>query len=136
MRLRPILIAFAASPLVSSGAVGAALQPLAGTAWSVVKVQGVTAPAGATLSFEEERVTGHSGCNAFWAPVDYSNPPAIDIGAPQSKRFFCTGAMSFERAYLAALETVESFAIEGDTLKMMMHDGDVFLELQAKTSGD
>lgn len=136
MRFLTILIAFAAAPLVSSGAVGVALQPLAGTAWSVVKVQGVAAPAGATLAFEEERITGHSGCNAFWAPVDYSNPPAIDIGAPQSKRFYCTGAMSFERAYLAALETVESFAIEGDTLKMMMHDGDVFLELQAKTSGD
>ncbi|MCU0955003.1 MAG: META domain-containing protein [Hyphomicrobium sp.] len=136
MRCLPILIVFAAAPLLSSGAVGLEVQPLAGSIWSVVKVQGVPAPAGATLAFEVERVTGHSGCNAFWAPVDYSNPPAIDIGAPQSKRLYCAGAMSFERAYLAALETVESFAIEGDTLKMMMHDGDVFLELRAKTSGD
>jgi heat shock protein HslJ len=110
------------------------LHPLEGTIWSVVKVQGIAAPPGATLSFGEDRVTGNSGCNAFWAPVDYSDPPAIDIGAPQSKRIYCAGAMSFERAYLAALETVQSFAIEGSVLKMMMHDGDVFLELQAQTS--
>ncbi|MGE5266342.1 MAG: META domain-containing protein [Deltaproteobacteria bacterium] len=136
MRFLLLLIACAAAPLLSSGAVGVAVHPLAGTNWSVVKVQGIAAPTGATLSFGADRVTGNSGCNAFWAPVDYSDPPAIDIGAPQSKRIYCAGAMSFERAYLAALETVQSYALEGDTLKMMMHDGDVFLELQAKTSGD
>lgn len=100
-----------------------------------MKVQGVSVPSGATLSFGEDGVTGTSGCNTFWAPVDYSPPPSIDIGAPQSKRFYCAGAMGFERAYLAALETVETFAIEGETLKMMMHDGDVFLELQTMSSG-
>lgn len=135
MRFFPILIACATAPLFSSGAVGATAHPLVGTKWSVVKVQGVAVPSGATLSFGEDRVTGSSGCNAFWAPVDYENAPQIDIGAPQSKRLFCTGAMSFERAYLAALETVQSFAIEGETLKMMMYDGDVFLELRAISPG-
>jgi len=38
--------------------------------------------------------------------------------------------MSIERAYLASLETVESFAREGDTLKMKMPDGEVFVELK------
>ena len=117
-------------PLVLSGTVLASAHPLLGTNWVVVKVQGVAVPPGLTLSFQDERVTGSTGCNAFWAPVDYPGAPAIDIGAPQSKRIYCAGAMGIERAFLASLETVESFALEGETLKMMMHDGDVFLELQ------
>ncbi len=48
---------------------------------------------------------------------------------PQSKRLYCLAAMSIERAYLASLETVESYVLDGGTLKMLMHDGDVFIEL-------
>jgi heat shock protein HslJ len=118
-------------PLVLSGTVLASRHPLLGTNWVVVKVQGVAVPSGLTLSFQDERVTGSTGCNTFWAPVDYPDAPGIDVGAPQSKRFYCVGAMGIERAYFASLETVESFALKGDTLKMMMHDGDVFLELKA-----
>jgi hypothetical protein len=39
--------------------------------------------------------------------------------------------MSIERAYLASLETVESYVLDGDTLKLLMHDGDVFIELNS-----
>lgn len=117
--------------MVSNGAVCAAAHPLRGTAWTVVKVQGVAVPPGLTLAFEDDRVSGTTGCNHFWAPVDYLGPLAIDVGAPQSKRLYCFGAMSIERAFLASLESVESFAVEGATLHMKMHDGDVFIELQA-----
>ncbi len=114
---------------VNGSAVCADAHPLLGTSWSVRKVQGVEVPAGLTLTFAADRVTGTTGCNQFWAPVDYAEPTAIDVGAPQSKRLYCFGAMSIERAYLASLETVERFTIERGTLKMMMPDGEVFLEL-------
>jgi heat shock protein HslJ len=131
VRVAAILIAFLTAPWVSYGAVSASAHPLRGTSWAVTKVQGVAVPAGLTLSFEEDRVTGTTGCNQFWAPVEYLDPPAIDVGAPQSKRVYCLGAMAIERAFLASLETVETFVVEGAVLKMKMHDGDVFIELQA-----
>jgi heat shock protein HslJ len=107
-----------------------AQTPLAGTSWTVVKVQGVDVPPGLTLTFAADRVVGSTGCNQFWAPIEYREAVAIDIGAPQSKRLYCLGAMSIERAYLASLETVESFARESDKLKLKMPDGDVFVELK------
>jgi heat shock protein HslJ len=117
-----------------NGAAAALAHPLEGTSWVVAKVQGVEVPPGLTLTFAPDRVTGSTGCNQFWAPVEYPAPPAINIGAPQSKRLYCLGAMSIERAYLASLETVESYVVEGDTLKMLMHDGDVFIELKSAAS--
>ncbi len=103
---------------------------LAGTSWKVVKVQGVDVPPGLTLTFAADRVVGSTGCNQFWAPVSYRDAAAIDIGAPQSKRFYCLGAMSMERAYLASLETIESYTRDSDVLKLKMADGDVFIELK------
>jgi heat shock protein HslJ len=126
---RYLFVLLVAAPLILSGAAPAQVHPLEGTSWTVAKVQGVAVPAGLTLKFAADRVTGSTGCNEFWAPVDYPAPPSIDIGAPQSKRLYCLGAMSIERAYLASLETVESYVVDGSTLKMLMHDGDVFIEL-------
>ncbi len=120
MRFTALLIACLTAPLASNGAVCAAAHPLRGTAWTVVKVQGVAVPPGLSLAFDVDRVTGTTGCNQFWAPVEYLDPPAIDVGAPQSKRVYCL-----------SLETVETFSVEGTTLRMKMHDGDVFIELQA-----
>ncbi len=121
MHLKVILIALLTAPWVTHGAVSASQHPLLGTSWTVTKVQGVAVPDGLTLTFEADRVAGTTGCNQFWAPVEYLDPPAIDVGAPQSKRVYCLGA----------LETVETFSVEGTTLRMKMHDGDVFIELQA-----
>jgi len=124
-----VLICAAAAPLFFHDA-ACAQSSLAGTSWTVVKVQGVDVPPGLTLTFAADRVVGSTGCNQFWAPVEYRDAVAIDIGAPQSKRLYCLGAMSIERAYLASLETVESYTRESDVLKMKMPDGDVFIELK------
>lgn len=105
-------------------------HPLAGTQWVLRKIQGIAVPNGNTLVFAEDKVTGSTGCNRFWAPVDYPSPATIDIGAPQSARLYCRGAMGAERAYLASLETVTHFTVEDRTLQMMLADGDVFLELE------
>ncbi len=131
MRRTYLFALLLAAPLILNGAAIAQAHPLEGTSWQVAKVQGVAVPAGLTLTFAADRVTGSTGCNEFWAPVDYPAPPSIDIGAPQSKRLYCLGAMSIERAYLASLETVESYVLDGDTLKLLMHDGDVFIELNS-----
>ncbi|MFM7085091.1 MAG: META domain-containing protein [Hyphomicrobium sp.] len=98
--------------------------------WLLIKIQGVEAPQGSSLVFEPLKVTGSTGCNTFWAPIEYKRDSEIDIGPPQSARLYCYRAMALERAYLAALESIKSFKLEGNKLKMMMEDGDVFLEFE------
>lgn len=132
-----------AAPLIFSSAAFSDDHPLQGSRWLLKKVQGIAVPDGLSLSFEKDRVTGSTGCNRFWAPVDYltslqdksagSAPAstAIDIGPPQSARLYCQGAMEVERAYLAALETVVQYRIDGQVLQMALDDGDVFLELES-----
>ncbi len=106
----------------------AADNPLLGTTWKIAKVQGVAVPPNGTLTFEAEKVSGTSGCNNYWASVDYTQTTAIDIGPPQSARVYCPGVMSIERAMFASLETITSYEISGTTLKLALDDGDVFLE--------
>jgi len=124
------MLAVMAAPLIFNGAVFADDHPLKGTRWVLKKVQGVAAHPGLPLSFEDTRVTGSTGCTRFWAPVDSPPAPAIDIGPPQSARLYCQGAMAVERAYLASLETVVTFRIDGSILQMSLDDGDIFLELE------
>lgn len=95
-----------------------------------MKVQTVAVDPGGTLTFEADRVVGHSGCNAFWAPLAYGDGASVDIGPPQSIRLYCQGRMAIERAYFASLETITSFEIKGDVLSLKLDDGSVFLELQ------
>lgn len=130
-----LMLAVMAAPLIFNGAVFADDHPLKGTRWALKKVQGVAVHTGLTLSFEDTRVTGSTGCNRFWAPVDYLPAPAIDIGPPQSARLYCQGAMAVERAYLASLETVVTFRIDGSILQMSLDDGDIFLELERDQTG-
>ncbi len=133
MRSVNLLVALLlAAPLIFDGAAAARGTELLGTQWKVVKVQGVDVPPGLTLRFEADRVVGSTGCNQFWAPVEYLTEGGIDIGAPQSKRLYCLGAMGVERAYLASLETISSYARSDDgKLKLMLDDGDVFVDLLA-----
>lgn len=98
--------------------------------WLLKRIQGVEVPKGSSLIFESQKVTGSTGCNKFWASIEYKGTSKIDIGPPQSARLYCFRAMALERAYLAALESIERFNLNGNTLKMMMEDSDVFLEFE------
>lgn len=102
--------------------------------WSLKKIQGIEIPEGSSLVFEPYKVTGSTGCNKFWAPIEYKSKSQIDIGPPQSARLYCFRAMALERAFLAALESVCSYRIQGTQLKMMMEDGDIFLEFEISSN--
>lgn len=102
--------------------------PLLGTEWALKVLQGVAVDSGATIKFEADKVIGTSGCNSYWAAIDYGTGKAIDIGPPQSVRVYCPGRSEMERAFFAALETVTAFVAEGSSLKLVLDDGDVFLE--------
>lgn len=107
-------------------------NPLLHKQWLLKRIQGIDVPEGSFLSFEPHKVTGSTGCNKFWASVEYKSPSEIDIGPPQSARVYCFRAMALERAYLAALESIKSFNLRGSTLTLMMDDGDVFLEFEKR----
>lgn len=107
-------------------------NPLFHKQWVLKKIQGIEVPEGSSLIFEPNKITGSTGCNKFWAPVEYKALSEIDIGPPQSARVYCFRAMALERAYLAALESIRSFNLKGSTLTLMMEDGDVYLEFENK----
>jgi heat shock protein HslJ len=101
---------------------------LLGTEWTLKVLQGVAVDSGATIKFEADKVTGTSGCNSYWAAIDYGDAKALDIGPPQSVRVYCPGRSKMERAFFAALETITTFDADGKSLKLNLDDGDVFLE--------
>lgn len=70
-----------------------------------------------TLMFEEERVGGSAGCNAYGGQVE-SSGAKIQFGGLNMTLMACTeaGVMAQESAYLAALGAVEALRVEGEKL--------------------
>jgi heat shock protein HslJ len=107
--------------------------PLVGTTWqmtfynngkggftSAVLGTEVTAVFG-----EDGSLTGSAGCNRYTAGYE-TDGDSISIGPPASTRMFCAepeGTMEQEAAYLAALESAATYAIQGDTLELRNAEG-------------
>lgn len=87
-------------------------------------LESVAATSEATAIFGADgRLVGNGGCNRYMA--DYSvDGDSLTITAPASTRRACPEPlMSQETAFLAALETVASYSIQGDTLDLFQTDG-------------
>jgi heat shock protein HslJ len=74
---------------------------------------------------EDGSLTGLAGCNRYTTAYE-ADGDSISIGLPASTRMFCAepeGVMEQETAYLAALESAASYAIQGDTLELRNAEG-------------
>jgi len=107
-------------PTQSTETAGA--NPLAGTAWTLVELNGraVSATRVPTLRFEQgDRLNGFAGCNTYFATyqVQGSQLQVADIG---STRMACTDERSTatEQQYLEALRTVSRWDRSGPTLTL------------------
>jgi len=78
-----------------------------------------------TLSFENGKVTGTTGCNTFRAPYT-SDGNRLSIGAATTTRKLCPaeGVMEQERQFLAALGTAQVWTVESGTLDVHRADGE------------
>ncbi len=91
---------------------------LDGTGWTLHSVDDQPVPDGitATLVFTAGSASGSSGCNTFTGPY-VARTPTLEIGPLASTRMACDDAvMTFEQAYLAALEGVTTWAVPADAV--------------------
>jgi heat shock protein HslJ len=76
-----------------------------------------------TLSFEDGSAAGHASCNQYFGPYEIDGS-SISFGPLSSTQMFCgePGVMDQEAAYLTALEAVDTWSIDGDTLTLSSGD--------------
>jgi len=101
---------------------------LEGREWQLTSAQvgGVdVAKAGITISFDGQRLSGFSGVNQYGGGYEAGEdgtfkPDTINstlMAGPED-------LMAAEQAYIAALQTVETFSVEGDTLTLSPAEGE------------
>lgn len=75
-----------------------------------------TAP---TLAFEDDRAAGNASCNQYFGSYELDGS-SITFGPLASTEMFCAGpgVMDQEGAYLTALHSVDSWAMDGEVLTL------------------
>lgn len=105
---------------------------LGGTSWTVTGFnngrQAVVSPLAETtltLAFRDGRVSGHAGCNDFHATYTLDGDRLV-IGRVATTRKACPGegVMEQERQFVAALESVTTWAIDHGMLDLHRGDGE------------
>jgi heat shock protein HslJ len=88
-----------------------------------------------TLAFESDQVAGNASCNQYFGAYSI-NGSSITFGPLASTQMFCgePGVMEQEAAYLAALEAVDTWTIDDETLTLSA--GDAPLLVYAPISQD
>ncbi len=115
--------------LISCGIFGSEAD-LAGTAWSLVEVNGQPIVAGSdpTLVFEDGRAGGNASCNSFGSEYTAENGK-LTFAPIESTLMYCDGVMDQESAYLAALQEAAGYQISGGNLEILNANGQVTLIL-------
>jgi len=108
-------------------------QGLEGTSWEVTSyntgtgaVTSVIIGTEITADFGEEgQLSGSAGCNGYVAEYETEGNKITISSAVATTRKACQeeGVMEQENAYLAALETADTYKIEGATMEMRTADG-------------
>lgn len=76
-----------------------------------------------TLVFEDDGVAGNASCNQYFGPYEIDGS-SISFGQLASTQMFCDvpGVMEQETAYLAALASVDTWSMDGETLTLSSGD--------------
>jgi heat shock protein HslJ len=76
----------------------------------------------------EERVAGTGGCNRYMGPYEADGSGGLSFGLLGSTMMACPEeVMEREHRYLATLEKVSGFRLEGDKLVLLIVEGDDLL---------
>lgn len=95
--------------------------PLTGTYWRLVELRTdertpVDPALGAHLVFEDGRVSGSSGCNRLTGSYTVQDDSLRFSGLAGTRMACAPPAMMLEQRFLAALEKVDRYRIEGEML--------------------
>ncbi len=127
------LLTLSVVPVVaqSPAAPAAPDDQLAGTSWAVTAVGG-TPGSGATLVFTQALAGGFAGCNQFRTSYEAADG-ALAFGPVATTLMACAApVMAFEQSFLAALASVTSYALSGETLVLSDASGAEVLGFQAQ----
>lgn len=102
-------------------------DPLNGTKWILTSYNGTPPLAGTTvtITFEDGRVTGSSGCNSYGGSYKLDGTK-IRISALVSTLMACTGpagVMDQESLFLNALSSAQAFQLNSGQLQITTSDG-------------
>ena len=125
---QPLLVLKAASS--KAGAAASAL-PLAGAEWTLTELDGEAAPLGAgdrpvTIAFEEDSVSGFSGCNRFAGSYSVDGGK-LEFGNLAVTQMACLDGTKTEIRVLKALSSVGSAAVDGGSLRLLTESGEALL---------
>jgi heat shock protein HslJ len=108
-------------------------QTLEGTSWDVIAYNNgkggvVSVIIGTEITAEfgaDGQLTGSAGCNNYVAEYETEGNNITISSAVATTRKACQeeGVMKQESAYLAALETADTYKIEGATMEMRTDEG-------------
>lgn len=109
-----VLLGACANNAAQTGGGGAALGPLAGSAWIMLnETRSATPP---TIAFETARASGYAGCNRWFASASAPDQ-AIDFGDVGTTRMMCSPpSMEAERAFVTTLNDTRGYRIENGEL--------------------
>ena len=141
MKVTPFLfLSIVMLSLVVVCCIGQKSPELEGTLWkldSYVNLQGnkvkVLPDTEVTAQFKDGTVNGSSGCNSYFGSYTISGT-AITFGPIGMTEMYCAepeGIMEQENGYLAALQSVEGFTINGNKLEMTNAQGTLVLVFAA-----
>ncbi|MFV9671648.1 MAG: META domain-containing protein [Acidimicrobiia bacterium] len=95
-------------------------------AWQLTGIAGSDGTMGApvaatapTLAFEDDRAAGNASCNQYFGSYNLDGS-SITFGPLASTEMFCAdpGVMDQEAAYLGALQSVDAWTIDGETMTL------------------
>jgi len=115
-------------------------QDLAGSSWDVISynngkeaVVSLIIGSEITANFgEDSQLTGNAGCNDYFASYE-TEGDKISIGTAGATEMFCSepeGVMEQEQLYLAALQTADTYKIEGLMMEMRTDEGALVASFQ------
>lgn len=114
---------------ISDKAIGRlSLRDLEGMKWSLAELaenEPVPPQVSVYAVFDEQRLSGSSGCNRYFSDISGDGPDGIVIGPVGATRMMCAESMmQVEDRYLAALQKVRRFGFMFGQLALGYEDND------------
>ena len=104
--------------------------------WNLQTLRGVAPAASIPLptleiDLKENRITGNSGCNNYFASIESCSPTTLSFSAIGATRILCLSE-NIESDYFQALEEVTTYKIQANTLLLLNKQGEEVVKMIKK----
>lgn len=104
--------------------------------WTLQTLRGVAPAASIPLpslqiDLKENRITGNSGCNNYFASIESCSPTTLSFSAIGATRILCLSE-NIESDYFQALQEVTTYKIQANTLLLLNKQGEEVVKMIKK----